>query len=72
VKATLGFLEKLTLSPDGVSGEDAIEVRAAGVSDAAIEQAVFVCAIFNIIDRVADAVGFEVPAVDGAPRYAPG
>jgi hypothetical protein len=27
----------------------------------AIEDAIHVCAVFNIYDRVADALGFEVP-----------
>ena len=34
--ATLGFLEKLTLTPDDVTRADADAVRAAGVSDEAL------------------------------------
>ncbi len=60
LRATLGFLEKLTLDPDGLTPEDADVARRAGASDAALEDAVHVAAAFNIIDRVADAVGFEV------------
>jgi hypothetical protein len=33
-------------------------VRAAGVSDAAIDDALTVCACFNVIARLADAFGF--------------
>jgi alkylhydroperoxidase family enzyme len=36
-------------------------VRAAGVSERAILDAINICAAFNLIDRVADALGFEVP-----------
>lgn len=61
VRATLGFLEKLTLHPSDVSREDVDVVRAAGVSDAAIEDAIWVCFAFNLIDRIADALGFWVP-----------
>lgn len=37
-------------------------VRAAGVSERAILDAIYVCAAFNLIDRVADALGFDIPA----------
>jgi hypothetical protein len=30
------------------------------VSHAAIEDAIYVCTYFNMIDRIADALGFEV------------
>ena len=33
----------------------------AGVSAGAIFDAIYICATFNLIDRVADALGFEVP-----------
>jgi hypothetical protein len=33
----------------------------AGVSAGAILDAIYICATFNLIDRVADALGFEVP-----------
>lgn len=59
VKATLGLLEKLTLEPNGVTAEDIQRVRAAGVSHAALEDAIRVCALFNIINRLADAFDFD-------------
>ncbi|MGZ3583289.1 MAG: hypothetical protein ACXVCT_11095 [Ktedonobacterales bacterium] len=37
-------------------------VRAAGVSERAILDAINICAAFNLIDRVADALGFDIPA----------
>ena len=36
-------------------------MRAAGVSDDALLDAIAVAALFNMIDRIADALGFEVP-----------
>jgi len=61
LRATLGFLEKLTLEPDDLVSADADAVRAAGVSDDALLDAIAVAALFNVIDRVADALGFDVP-----------
>ena len=70
LRATLGFLEKLTLHPEQVGPEDAAIVRRVGVSDAALEEAIHVCALFNIIDRVADALAFEVPSARVTARVA--
>jgi alkylhydroperoxidase family enzyme len=56
----LGFLEKLTLAPGNVGQDDFTPMRAAGVSDQAIEDAIYVCTYFNIIDRIADSLDFEV------------
>jgi alkylhydroperoxidase family enzyme len=57
----LGFLEKLTLSPDELGPEDAERVREAGVSDDAMVDAVHVAALFNMIVRLADSLGWDVP-----------
>ena len=37
-------------------------LRAEGLSDAAIEDAIHVTVLFNIIDRIADSLGFAYPA----------
>ncbi|MDQ3823272.1 MAG: hypothetical protein M3321_08535 [Actinomycetota bacterium] len=47
-------------------------MRATGVSDEALEDAIDVCALFNVIDRIADALGFDVPEPDYWERVAPG
>lgn len=65
LRATLGFLEKLTLAPTEVRPADITPLRKAGVSDAAIEDAMHVCALFNIYDRLADALGWYLPGPDG-------
>ena len=70
VHATLGFLEKLTLAPDEVGPADAAAPRQAGVSDAALRDAVYVCAIFNLIDRVSDALDFAIPSQEGFTKIA--
>ena len=59
--ATLAFLEKLTLRPDEVRPRDVEPLRAAGLSDEAIEDAINVCALFNIYDRMADSLGWYLP-----------
>ena len=61
LKATLAFLETMTLRPDDLSPAHAAEVRAAGVSDGALRDAVLVCALFNMIVRLADSLGWDVP-----------
>jgi alkylhydroperoxidase family enzyme len=66
----LGFLEKLTLEPTRVTSADVAPLRAAGLRDAAIEEAVHVCAMFNIYDRVADALDFDVPGPEAFARGA--
>lgn len=65
VRATLGFLEKLTLSPADIRPADLAPLRAAGVGDEGIEDAIQVCVLFNIYDRMADSLNFHLPGPDG-------
>jgi alkylhydroperoxidase family enzyme len=58
----LAFLEKVTLAPNQLDASDLAKVRRSGVSDRAILDATYVCVGFNIITRIADALGFKVPA----------
>jgi alkylhydroperoxidase family enzyme len=58
LRAMLGYLEQVTLRPSEVGPGDAQAVRAAGVSDQAIVDALLVCAYFNLIDRLADSFQF--------------
>jgi alkylhydroperoxidase family enzyme len=64
LRATLGFLRKLTLTPEAIVPEDAAAVLAHGVRPEALTDAVYVAACFNIIDRVADSLGFDVPSAE--------
>ena len=66
VKSTLGLLEKLTLEPEELTSTDIERVRANGVSDQAIEEAISICALFNMINRLADAFSFD-PMTDADP-----
>jgi len=70
LRAMLSFLEKLTLASGDVGQDDLTPLHAAGVSDAAIEDAIYVCAFFNIIDRVADSLDFTVPSPEDFARRA--
>lgn len=70
LRATLDLLQKVTLAPGDVTGADVEAVRAAGVSDEAIEDAFAVCFGFNLIDRIADSLGFDCPPADVHAAYA--
>ena len=61
LKAMLGYLEKLTLSPEAIQPADVAAVQAAGISKQAMLEAIYVCALFIIIDRLADALNFAIP-----------
>jgi hypothetical protein len=60
-------LRKLTLEPESFGPTDVEPVLSAGVSPAAIRDAIHVCALFCTINRCADALGAEEPD-DHAPR----
>jgi alkylhydroperoxidase family enzyme len=64
LRATLGFLEKLTMRPADVTRADVDAVRAAGVSDEALIDAIHVCALFSMIVRLADSLGWDVPSYE--------
>ena len=69
--ATLGFLETMTLRPDELGPGDAAAVRAAGVSVEALVDAIHVCALFNMITRMADSLGWDVPPWEALLARAP-
>jgi alkylhydroperoxidase family enzyme len=69
--ATLVFLEKLTLRPDELVPADAEAVYAAGVSQQALRDAAAVCGMFNMIVRLADSLGWDVPTWDRLQQRAP-
>ena len=71
LKATFVFLEKLTLRPDELGPHDVAAARAAGVSDQALRDASTVCALFSMIVRLADSLGWDVPSWDRLLARAP-
>ena len=68
LRATLSLLEKLTLSPNEVGPADMAPLRAVGLSDEAIAEAMYVCFLFNVIDRLADAFDFKLPTAEEKKR----
>lgn len=65
LRAALAFVEKLTLDPAAVGPADVAPMRALGISDAAIEDAIHACILFNIYDRLADSLEFDIPDAHG-------
>ena len=64
LRSTLGFLEKLTLRPHELERGDAIAVLSTGVTEEALVDAIHVAALFNMIDRLADSLGWDVPSAE--------
>lgn len=69
-RTMLGFLEKLTLNPSTVTQNDILQLRSAGLTDQAIEEAIRVCFVFTTMNRLADALNFEIPAESSTRRAA--
>jgi alkylhydroperoxidase family enzyme len=65
VRAALVFLERLALVPDDIDEADLAALRLAGLSDDAIEDAAFVCALFSTYVRLADTFRVDVPPAAG-------
>jgi alkylhydroperoxidase family enzyme len=61
LRAMLGFLEKVTLHPSEVAANDILPLQNIGISNQAIEDALLICALFNIIARIVDALDVAVP-----------
>ena len=62
LRATLTFLKKLTLEPAEVRAADARAVLDQGVSRQAMRDAIYICFIFCIYDRIADVLDWDVPS----------
>jgi alkylhydroperoxidase family enzyme len=61
LRATLRFLKKMTLEPQTLTSADARAVLDAGVGRDALTHAIHVAYLFNVYDRLADAMGWDVP-----------
>jgi alkylhydroperoxidase family enzyme len=61
LRATLGLLEKLTLTPNALTASDVRSALAAGVTREALVDAFYVAFLFNTYDRLADTLGWELP-----------
>jgi alkylhydroperoxidase family enzyme len=60
LRATLGFLGKVTRDHEDITPEDVAAVLAVGVTRAQIEDALAVGFCFNVITRLADTFAFEI------------
>ena len=58
-RALCDYAVRLTRGPSSVGVADADELRAAGLDDGEIHDAIQVIAYFNYINRVAEGVGVE-------------
>ena len=71
MRATLAFIEVLTQRPEELSRADADAAYAAGVSREALRDAATICSLFNMITRLADALGWDVPDWERTLERAP-
>ena len=67
LRAMLGLLVKFTLEHETLGADDVRAVLARGVSREAIRDAFYVAFLFNTYDRLADTLGWQLPA----DRYYP-
>ena len=70
VRAMLGFLEKMTLDPQHLGPADVAPLRAAGITDEEIADAMHICTAFNLINRLADSLGWEAQSEVAIHRFA--
>lgn len=68
LRAALCFLEKTTLRPAEIVPDDVRELLAAGVSAEGARELLYVCFLFNVLDRLADALDFDLPTERGNAR----
>ena len=64
-RALCAFAEKLTRAPASMAAADVQALRAAGLDDVAVHDAVQVVSYFNYVNRVAD--GLDVDPEPGMP-----
>jgi alkylhydroperoxidase family enzyme len=67
LRAMLGLLVKFTLEHERLAPDDVRAVLSHGVSREAIRDAFYVAFLFNTYDRLADTLGWQLPA----DRYYP-
>lgn len=70
VRAALALLETMTLRPGDLAAADIGPLRAAGVSEAGVVDALHVGFLFNTIDRIADSLGFLTVTSEGYGKSA--
>ena len=68
LRAMLRLLETFTLRHETLTPDDVRAVLAHGVSKRAIDDAFHVAFLFNIYDRLADTLGWELPDESYYPK----
>lgn len=71
LRATLGYLQTMTVAPQTLSAAHTQALRDAGVTHAAAIEAVEIGFAFNVINRLADSFDFDVPTPARFGRLAP-
>ena len=61
LRAMLGLLETFTLRPNEMAPSDVRVALDAGVTREQIRDAFYVAFLFNVYDRLADTLGWELP-----------
>jgi uncharacterized peroxidase-related enzyme len=69
-RAMLGFLEKMTLHPQDLGPADATPLRQAGITDDEIADAIHIAGAFNLINRLADSMGWEAQSEAAVHKFA--
>jgi uncharacterized protein YciW len=59
LQPVLAFVCKLTLSPGEITSADIDAIFAAGWDDRAVHNAVAICALFNLMNRLVNGLGVE-------------
>lgn len=59
MRPVLAFVRKLTVSPADMTAADADALFAAGWDDRALHDAVAICALFNLMNRLVDGLGVK-------------
>jgi len=61
IRPVLALVRKVTLSPSKVAATDVDPIFAAGWDDRAVHDAVSICALFNLMNRLVNGLGVEAP-----------
>ncbi len=69
LRAALAFLERVTLEPTQLSDPSLIKAMLnQGILEEGVRELLYVCFLFNVLDRLADAWDFDLPTGKSARR----
>ncbi len=61
LRAVLAFLEQVSLNPGDLTASDARALLEAGIPAEGVRELLYVCFLFNVLDRLADGLDFALP-----------